>query len=56
MKKSNSIYNFENFMANSALVEKASSEVMYDIRKMSEYIREVGRPLTEMEVEKFIVY
>ena len=43
-------------MVNSALVEKASSEVMYDIRKMSEYIREVGRPLTELEVKKFIVY
>ena len=54
-KKSNPIYNFENFMANGTLVEKVSSEVMYDIRKMSEYIREIGRTLTEIDVEKFIV-
>jgi len=49
------IYNFENHLADGRIVEKSATGIMYDIRKMSEYIKEIGRPLTEMESRRFIV-
>ena len=49
------IYNFENHLADGRMVEKSSARIMYDIRRMSEYIKEIGRPLTEKESLSFIV-
>ncbi len=55
MMKSDNIYNFENHLSDSRIVEKPAARVMYDIRKMSEYIKELGRPLTEVEAKRFII-
>lgn len=56
MRKNNSVYDFENYMVDSIMTEKAKSKTMYDVRRMSEYIKEVGRPLTSTEAEQFVVY
>lgn len=53
--KNNSIYNFENHLSDSIMVEKPVIKVMYDIRRMSEHIRKIGRPLTELEAKQFII-
>ena len=55
MMKNDSIYNFENHLSDSRIVEKPAARVMYDIRKMSEYIKALGRPLTEVEANQFII-
>lgn len=49
------IYNFEDNLSDSRIVEKPNTKVMYNIRQMSEYIKKIGRPLTESEAEKFII-
>lgn len=43
-------------MTNSVITEKAKDKIMSDVRKMSEYIKKVGRPLTKTEVKQFVVY
>lgn len=53
--KNEIVYDFENHLSDSRMVEKSVTRVMYDIRKMSEYIREIGRPLTESEAQQFII-
>lgn len=53
--KNDNIYNFENHLSDGRMVEKSVVRVMYDIRKMSEYIKELGRPLTEVEANQFII-
>ena len=53
--KNDNIYNFENHLSDGRMVEKPAVRVMYDIRKMSEYIKELGRPLTEVEANQFII-
>ena len=53
--KNDNIYNFENHLSDGRMVEKPVVRVMYDIRKMSEYIKELGRPLTEVEANQFII-
>lgn len=53
--KNDNIYNFENHLLDSRIVEKPAVKVMYDIRKMSERIKEIGRPLTEIEAKQFII-
>lgn len=55
MRKSNSVYKFEDYLTNSKLTEKPTG-IMYDVRKMSEYIKKAGRPLTNEESKQFIVY
>ena len=55
MKKSDSIYYFENSLSDGRMVEKNVTRTMYDVRKMSEQIRKLGRPLTNEEAEQFIV-
>ena len=47
-------YNFENHLSDGRMAEKPVARVMYDIRKISEYIKELGRPLTEVEAQQFI--
>lgn len=49
------IYNFEKHLANGRMVEKTTAKKMYDIRALSDRVRESGRPLTEEEAEKFII-
>lgn len=49
------VYNFESHLSDSRIVEKPVAKVMYDIRKMSEHIKEIGRPLTELEAKQFII-
>lgn len=51
----NNIYKFEDHLTDGRMVEKSAARIMYDIRKMSEYIKEIGRPLTEKESQRFIV-
>lgn len=53
--KNDDIYNFENHLSDGRMVEKPAAGVIYDIRKMSEYIKEMGRPLTELEAQQFII-
>ncbi len=55
MMKNENIYYFENHLSDSRIVEKPVARVMYDIRKMSEHIRKIGRPLTESEAQQFII-
>lgn len=47
------IYDLENKLLSSQLTEYSKSPVMYDIRKISEQIRKLGRPLTDDEAEKY---
>ncbi len=54
MDENKNIYDFENHMIDSVITEKAKNKTMYDIRKMSEYIKKVGRSLTEEEIRQFI--
>lgn len=56
MMKNDSIYNFENHLSDSRMVNKPTARVMYDIRQMSEHIKKIGRPLTESEAKEFIIY
>lgn len=37
------------------MIEKPVVKAMYDIRRMSEQIRKIGRPLTELEAKQFII-
>lgn len=53
--KNDNIYSFENHLSDGRMVEKPVAKVMYDIRKMSEHIKEMGRPLTELEAQQFII-
>lgn len=53
--KNEIVYDFEDHLSDSRMVEKPVTRVMYDIRKMSEYIRKIGRPLTESEAQQFII-
>ena len=53
--KNSSIFEFENYLTDSVMVEKPTTRIMYDIRKMSEQIKLLGRPLTNAEAEQFIV-
>lgn len=46
MNNNSSVYEFENYLNSSVMTEKPTERIMYDIRKMSEYIKEIGRPLT----------
>lgn len=55
MMKNDNIYNLENHLSDSRIVEKPVARVMYDIRKMSEHIKKTGRPLTELEAQQFII-
>lgn len=55
MMKNDNIYSFENHLSDSRIVEKPASKVMYDIRKMSDQIKKIGRPLTELEAQQFII-
>lgn len=55
MMENDSVYNFENHLSDSRMVEKPTVKVMYDIRKMSDYIKKIGRPLTELEAKEFII-
>ena len=55
MMKNENIYEFENHLSDSRIVEKPVTRVMYDIRKMSEHIRKTGRPLTELEAQHFMI-
>lgn len=55
MMKNDGIYDFENHLSDSRIVEKPVAKVMYDIRKMSERIKEIGRPLTALEAKEFII-
>lgn len=43
----------ENHITNSVITEKAKDKIMYDVRKISEYIKEVGRALTKEEIRRF---
>lgn len=56
MMKNNSIYELENYLADGKMVEKPTTKIMYDVRRMSEHIKKIGRPLTNAESEQFIVY
>lgn len=47
------IYDFENELISSQLTEHLKNPVMYDIRKMSEQIGKLERPLTNDEAEKY---
>lgn len=55
MMKNENIYNFENHLSDGRMVEKPASRAMYDIRKMAEQIKKIGRPLTELEAQQFII-
>lgn len=55
MMKNDNIYSFENHLSDSRIVEKPTARVMYDIRKMSEQIKKIGRPLTELEAQQFVL-
>lgn len=55
MMKSENVYDFENHLSDSRMVDMPVAKVMYDIRKMSEHIRKIGRPLTESEAQQFII-
>lgn len=56
MKANSSIYTFENHLEDGRLVEKIpSNKPVYDLRKMSRMIKELGRPLTSEEVEQFVI-
>lgn len=56
MKKELSIYELDDCISESILTEKViHCDSMYDIRRMSEYIHQVGRPLTNEEARQFIV-
>ena len=50
-----SIYDFENKLQSSQLVEHSKEPIMYDIRKISNRVKELGRPLINEEVEKYKV-
>lgn len=50
-----SIYDFEDKLQSSQLVELSKEPIMYDIRKISNRVKELGRPLTNEEVEKYKV-
>ena len=50
-----SIYDFENKLQSSQLVEYSKEPIMYDLRKISNQVKKLGRPLTNEEVEKYKV-
>lgn len=50
-----SIYDFEDKLQSSQLLELSKEPIMYDIRKISNRVKELGRPLTNEEVEKYKV-
>lgn len=51
----NSIYDFESNLAGSQIVEKITDKKMYDIRKMENRIKELGRPLSIDETDEFLI-
>lgn len=50
-----SIYDFEDKLKTSQLVEHSKEPIMYDIRKISNQVKELGRPLTNEEAKKYKV-
>ena len=50
-----SIYDFENKLQSSQLVEYSKEPIMYDFRKISNQVKKLGRPLTNEEAEKYKV-
>lgn len=55
LKQQDSIFELEDYLTESRLVEKAVDRTTYDIRRMSEHIKKLGRPLTAEEVNQFII-
>lgn len=51
----NSNYDFESNLAGSQIVEKITDKKMYDIRKMKDWIKELGKSLTIDEADKFLI-
>lgn len=51
----NSIYDFESNLTGSQLVEKITDKKMYDIRKMKNRIKELGKSLTIDEADEFLI-
>lgn len=47
------IYDFEDKLQSSQLVEYLKESNMYDIRKISNQIKELGQPSTNEEAEKY---
>ena len=50
-----SIYDFEDNLHSSQLVEYSKEPIMYDLRKISNQVKKLGRPLTNEEAEKYKV-
>ena len=50
-----SIYDFEDNLHSSQLVEYSKEPIMYDFRKISNQVKKLGRPLTNEEAEKYKV-
>lgn len=53
--KNKSIYEVENQLKDGRMVEKSGKRIMYDIRKMSETVKKLGRPLANDEIKKYMV-
>ena len=49
------IYDFEDNLHSSQLVEYSKEPIMYDFRKISNQVKKLGRPLTNEEAEKYKV-
>lgn len=49
------IYTFEEYLQDSRLVEPIKDTTRYDIRKMAEEVKRLGRSLTAEEAQKYVV-
>ena len=50
------IYEFEDYISESILTEKSIyHDYMYDLRRMSDFVSQIGRPLTDEEIKQFVV-
>ena len=45
----------ENQLKDGRMVEKSGKRIMYDICKMSETVKNLGRPLANDEIKKYMV-
>lgn len=49
------IYTFDEYLQDSRLVEPIKDKTRYDIRKMAEEVKRLGRSLTAEEAQKYVV-
>lgn len=49
------IYTFDEYLQDSRLVEPIKDKTRYDIRKIAEEVKRLGRSLTAEEAQKYVV-